>query len=99
METAEELVERLNKSGGSAFPCGERKFQTQDCIVKIESSSGMTLRDWFAGQALNGLCANGELEKSVRIYENKLNIEIDTVKYYPQIAYELADAMLKERQK
>ena len=38
--------------GGSAFPFAEA---TTDFSV----SPGMTLRDWFAGQALQGLLASG----------------------------------------
>ena len=52
-----------------------------------ESSGGMTLRDWFAGQAVNGMMsAEGE----------------DVIYALPQVAaraYALADAMLAERAK
>lgn len=34
--------------GGFAFPVVARNY----------TNDGMTLRDWFAGQALAGLCAN-----------------------------------------
>lgn len=37
--------------GGQAFPMASDL---------IGHSPGMTLRDWFAGQALTGLLANGE---------------------------------------
>lgn len=56
---------------------------------------GMTLRDWFAGQALAGLCANsamfdwnGPITK-VRTYES----------WAVDIATAIADAMLAERQR
>jgi len=49
--------------------------------------SGMTLRDYFAGQALAGLLANTNLLE-------KLN----TVKIPAMNAYALADAMLAERE-
>lgn len=39
---------------GTAFPC---KTFTQNGIPNGDSM-GMSLRDWFAGQALAGMCAN-----------------------------------------
>jgi hypothetical protein len=51
---------------------------------------GMTLRDWFAGQALAGLCADGNL----RIPPDK--IWPDAVAEY---AYGMADAMMEARKK
>jgi hypothetical protein len=49
-------------------------------------ATSMTLRDWFAGQALAGLCA----------HPNVLKIEGVSIQ---AVAYELADFMLKEREK
>ncbi len=48
-------------------------------------SSGMTLRDWFAGQALEGLCAGADM-----------NVE-DHAAHFAAAAYIIADAMLAER--
>jgi hypothetical protein len=42
--------------GGPAFP--NLGYNAEEIF------NGMTLRDWFAGQALAGLCANSELFKS-----------------------------------
>lgn len=63
--------------GGYAFPVPgtERNYP----------EFGMSLRDWFAGQALAGLCAN----------PNNHNIQ----EVCARIAYAQADAMLAERQK
>lgn len=47
---------------------------------------GMTLRDWFAGQALAGLLAGQ--------YSDSGNANLSEV---PKEAYLIADAMLKER--
>ena len=64
--------------GGAAFPLampggyGAGQYEV-----------GMSLRDWFAGKALQGLLANNG-------YVTNLNAKI---------AYEIADAMLKERAK
>ena len=71
--------------GGPAFPNLELRHTCGDPI--IEASTGMSLRDWFAGQALAGWLA----------------VETGTIMgYEPSIAkgcYDLADAMLAEREK
>ncbi len=43
--------------GGPAFPYGQTSEVTGQ-FVNGWGNPGMTLRDWFAGQALAGLCAN-----------------------------------------
>lgn len=62
--------------GGPAFPCTDAKGFVSD---------GMSLRDYFAGQALAGLLA------CMKTSGNKKDFAID--------AYEQADAMLAARQK
>lgn len=62
-------------TGGSAFPHSD---------PVRGAFSGMSLRDYFAGQALAGLCATGES---------------DTPSAYAQVAYAMADAMFAERSK
>lgn len=47
---------------------------------------GMTLRDWFAGLALQGICASGPGSQ----WSNEM---------LAQEAYRLADAMLAQREK
>jgi hypothetical protein len=65
------------KNGGPAFPaCGEA--WTNDTM-------GMTLRDWFAGQALSGMMANSYYHES----------GIVPIKD----CYHFADAMIAEREK
>jgi hypothetical protein len=66
--------------GGPAFP------PAYAATLPRNFPQGMSLRDWFAGQALAGLCAN-------RDYVDES---------YPSIAeyaYHHADAMLKARNK
>lgn len=67
------------KHGGFAFPQSNFDVAYSDYI-----GGGMTLRDWFAGQALMGLLPS----KSV--------VGFPTA--YAQVAYEYADAMLAARE-
>ena len=53
-------------------------------------STGMTLRDWFAGQAIAGLCAYSDLY----IPQGEI-----WTQYIPKLAYEVADAMMEARKK
>ncbi len=66
------------KTGGSAFPlaykCG---------INETRYTNGMTLLDWFAGQALAGACV-GDFE------------DIPAMAHW---CYQMADAMLAARDK
>lgn len=73
--------------GGSAFP--RRKILDDMGIVDIYGDTGgMSLRDWFAGQALAGLLAfPGTIEGDETKYGNVT----------AKVAYEIADAMLKSR--
>ncbi len=47
--------------------------------------AGMTLRDWFAGQALAGICAREEEDIC------------GSQQYLAENAYEIADAMMRAR--
>jgi len=62
-------------TGGHAFPTSQ-----------IADSDGMTLRDYFAAKAMQGMFASGNLPKSVQ--DDELS----------SVAYQMADAMLKARE-
>ena len=64
------------KTGGSAFPNSK---------LAQDQTGGMTLRDWLAGQALNGMLSSG---CSLAPYTWQRAAE----------AYEYAGAMLKVRE-
>ena len=72
--------------GGPAFP-GEyvlhQRGSVGNDVAIMDHSSGMSLRDWFAGQALAGRLANPGV--------------IDTRADYATDAYKQADAMLRAR--
>lgn len=71
-----------DKTGGPAFPYEERNSSG----YPVKDYFGMTLRDYFAAKAMNGMCfgppipQKGELERIA----NR--------------SYEMADAMLKARE-
>lgn len=68
------------QDGGPAFPFVE---PVTECSV----STGMTLRDWFAGQAVSGLLACPKIDPKAM------------PKDYAKAAYGVAEAMLAERAK
>jgi len=73
------------KNGGTAFPCNSPDG--------VESYKGMTLRDYFASQALNLIRSNGNVDLSNKNERNSIT------KAIAMVAYEVADAMLAEREK
>jgi hypothetical protein len=78
----------LIKDGGPAFPHAQRLWDNDAQSWAVHSVGGMTLRDWFAGQALEGMMGNSAL--------------VDTFSCHPGMAKEafwLADAMLAAREK
>jgi len=78
----EEALKAFDKVGGSAFP-SEWTLPEGGSLT----GPGMTLRDWFAGQAMRDL-------KNLHMNMNDYQIE-----QRAKEAYALADAMLRERQK
>lgn len=68
--------------GGPAFPV---TLDHRGCV----GAYGMTLRDWFAGQALSGLCAN----------EKVLAADGGFTETNFKVCYQMADAMLEARNK
>lgn len=84
-----------NDKGGPAFPSGAarrvRDVEGQWTVVPSEGSDGMTLRDWFAGQALAGLLANPELAKAMDGREGTDPAAL--------LAFAFADSMLEQRKK
>ena len=68
--------------GGPAFSCKANESRGG------YPANGMSLRDWFAGQALAGLLASGVASERGQTCED-----------VAQIAYANADAMIAERAK
>ena len=74
------MSEPIN-DGGPAFPC-EEQIRCNGEVCDIRKFTGMTLRDYFAAAALQGLMAS----------RNFLD------EYDGSSVYEIADAMLKARE-
>ena len=103
------------KDGGPAFPaliplayikCDNCKRLTQ--VDDDGHDAGMSLRDWFAGQAMLGILGNSHvtaqiqelkrvaLEGGVDVHEFERDVEQPAA---ARAAYMYADAMLAEREK
>lgn len=77
----------LKKNGGPAFPIRERTEHIDGAIV-CDEWNGMSLRDWFAGMAMNSLMQS-------RIASRKY----DEPHEFANMCFQIADAMLKEHEK
>ena len=86
------------KDGGPAFPTEARAlFPTNKASFWCD---GMSLRDWFAGMALQGvLGSHANLENHMAMIETSQKKGVMCSEFVAVVAYELADAMLKERDK
>lgn len=84
------------KDGGPAFPA--RPTEHYGNGVSITSHHGMTLRDYFAAKAMQGLINPlqnpSDLQMAIRHKGVKTAQE-----FFASVAYDIADAMLKERDK
>lgn len=77
-----------HKDGGPAFPCIPTQYRyEEDGSLTPIGFNGMSLRDWFAAQAL------GFGFDWCNLHETGGYAEA------AQVSYEIADAMLKERYK
>jgi len=77
-------------TGGTAFPVWELNGNGQQEM----SSPGMTLRDYFAAKAMQGMLSNFDwMQHAAQQFEGVSGEEL-----VPQMAYEIADAMLKARE-
>jgi hypothetical protein len=77
------LLMAVGKTGGPAFPYSYEVMPDRE----LHTYFGMTLRDWFAGQAMVGILANDS------------DPSPEQVPHIVASAYILADAMLSQREK
>ena len=76
-------MSNAKNDGGSAFPRQSHTERWNESMQEFEQDPGMSLRDWFAGQALAGIMADPGAPSAERTAE---------------ICYAMADAMLKARE-
>lgn len=79
----------MKDDGGSAFP-GEQGYDAYGGHNQTWSP-GMSLRDWFAGMALNGLLADP--------HDPHPRLDQTVFEHYSEAAFRYADTMLREREK
>lgn len=78
------------QDGGPAFPTAYYETEHGDQVWSTGGIPGMSLRDWFAGQALAGILAGGFADT---IPHDDVNGGSDAAFF----AYQYADAMLAAR--
>lgn len=69
-----------------AFPSRESIYGSD--VIGVKENSGMDLRDYFASQIIAGFLANNKTD----YYRNSGELMV-------KLAYELADVMMKAREK
>ena len=84
-------------TGGSAFPAWDMTFNSKPDLFSAGTSEGMTLRDHFAGLAMEGMmmgCVGtiGHWPEVTAYAKGPYNAAI------AERAYAMADAMLKARE-
>jgi hypothetical protein len=85
--------------GGPAFPRPAsigNDYVTGESGVVVDPQMGMSLRDWFAGMAMQGLCSDAQMQRDL---SNEYGLKGEALReFYAKHAYMLSDAMLKARQ-
>ncbi len=78
--------------GGPAFPCPDDYTQEGKPVYGPKNLQGMSLRDWFAGMALQGWLASFGPDAAHPVRnESQGDVALQ--------AYEMADAMLAARER
>lgn len=96
-------MSNTKNTGGAAFPAWDMTFNQNPDLFSAGTSEGMTLRDWFAGQAMVGILGNLAIaDKRLAIMQREYFLEqYGNVKECDAVAmesYKMADAMLKARE-
>jgi hypothetical protein len=78
----------------SAFP--SEQHETLDGSWNQTFDPGMSLRDWFAGQALPGVLMQSAQLIATGMFESKTGADLNEADFAEQ-AYAFADAMLSTR--
>ena len=68
--------------------------------VTVVTHPGMSLRDWFAGLALQGMLASLNRPDLLEEFNQTADkVEVSNCQLHAMMAYNIADAMLAEREK
>ena len=83
-------------NGGPAFPIPHQPNQEG---YEWNAAGGMSMRDWFAGLALQGLCANKDfLDQHLKDCISQEIEDPDMIRgLFANTCYLFADAMIKEK--
>ncbi len=73
--------------GGPAFPCQWTDYDSDKHAIDEGEATGLTVRDYFAGQSVIAIASCEERSDGERDYS-----------IWAESAYKLADAMLKARE-
>jgi hypothetical protein len=79
----------MSKDGGQAFPIAYSYHNEREGFDEVVREEGMTLRDYFAAKAMQGMLCNGFRPDQCHVAD---------VWDYSAAAYLLADQMLKARE-
>ncbi len=94
------MTDKIN-DGGPAYPCDTRDYLGADDVG--EMLPGMSLRDWFAGQAVKGAmaawfsCTESQRKAMSGCVDVGLIFQRDFPKFVARLTDCVADVMLKER--
>jgi len=85
------------KDGGPAFPqpCTDQGYAANTPYDM--AGGGMSLRDYFAAKAMQGVLANSEFEKFRQSLDEDIPEEIQ-IEAIATMSYEIADAMIEARE-
>ena len=84
----------MRNNGGPAFPVQKEMLSTkieQGHLSEITTIPGMTLRDYFAAKAMQGILS------CFHEYQEIADVTGDKTEARAKLAYKLADAMLEEK--
>lgn len=84
-----------HNDGGAAFPLGTSSNSEAEHMMAV-GTGGMSLRDWFAGQAVSGMASSPDMWAAIAKTAKSLGISESSC--IAASAYDIADSMLSARE-